>query len=136
MSQQTRDAWTQAVKRLQMPKAAQSKYKSVKTTVDGITFDSKRESQRYHELKLMQRAGQISGLMLQPAFQLYVKPTEAIRETHVLGIRVGEYTADFKYTEGGVDVIEDVKSPATRTQVYRLRKRMVEAQYGITVREV
>lgn len=47
-----------------------NKYGNIKTVIDGIKFDSKRESERYLELKLLEKAGEISDLKLQPRFIL------------------------------------------------------------------
>lgn len=47
-----------------------TKYKNKKITIDGITFDSKKEAQRYSELKILERGGKISQLVLQPRFEL------------------------------------------------------------------
>ena len=48
------------------------KYKNVKTTVDGIAFDSQKEARRYADLKLMHRAGAITDLTLQPKFDIVI----------------------------------------------------------------
>jgi hypothetical protein len=102
-----------------------SKYKAVKTTVDGIVFDSKKEAKRYQELKILQKAGIISGLRLQPEY-----------EVSLMGQKICKYRGDFWYvdtkTEGAV--IEDVKG--MKTPVYRLKKKLVEAYYGIKIIEV
>ena len=50
-----------------------NKYRNKKTVIDGIRFDSKREAERYSELKLMEKANMISGLQLQPVFVEDVK---------------------------------------------------------------
>ncbi len=104
-----------------------SKFNAVRTTVHGWTFDSKKEAQRYGELLLLGRAGRIRNLELQPWFHL-----------HVNGERIGKYVADFRYQEldafGERDVIEDVKG--MKTPVYRLKKKLVEATYGIRITEV
>lgn len=135
------------------PQAAKpSKYRSVKTVVDGVTFDSKKEAHRYQELKLMQHAGQIRDLRWQPRYVLFalVLDQADIRDANagVISQRrhvVCEYVADFDYLAahdvvGQViwrTVVEDVKSPATRKkEVYRLKRKMMEAQYGIQIREV
>jgi hypothetical protein len=110
-----------------------SKYKAVKTVVDGITFASKKEAQRYHELKLMEQAGLIEDLQVQPELAL-----------DVCDVRVGIYRGDFSYypchEDGpykgapiGPQTIEDVKG--MKTPVYQLKKKLVEAIYGITIRE-
>jgi hypothetical protein len=105
------------------PKRA--KYGNTKTTVDGIKFDSRKEANRFCELKLLQKAGAISALELQPEFPIVMN-----------GKRVAKYCGDFRYEQYGSVVVEDVKSPVTRRDpVYRLKKKLVEAQYGIQVTE-
>ena len=97
-------------------------------TLDGICFDSKREMARYAELKLMERAGEITKLELQPAFQ-----------TFIAGKPFCRFTADFAYwrNSGTEHVIEEVKSSGTRKDTaYRLRRKAAELQYGFTVVEV
>jgi len=101
---------------------AWSKYGAKKTTVDGITFDSKREANRYCELKLLEKAGEITDLELQPKFELQ----PGFRKNG-LKIRAITYTADFKYIERGKVIIEDVKGHYT--QQFELRKKMFEYRY-------
>ena len=100
------------------------KYNSRKTVVDGITFDSKAEARRYMELKLLERAGQIKGLKLQPRYLLqesYKKNGKTVRKI--------EYIADFEYVDVRTQrvVIEDVKG--VKTPVYRLKKKIFEYVY-------
>lgn len=104
----------------------QNKYNAVKTTVNGITFDSKRESIRYQELLLLQRAGQIRDLALQVPFAIVVN-----------GKKICTYIADFQYVDvaSGKTVTEDSKSPATRTPTYQIKKKLVSAIYGIDILE-
>lgn len=133
------------------PQAAKpSKYRSVKTVVDGVTFDSKREAHRYQELKLMQHAGQIRNLRWQPRYVLFalVIAGADLRDSNRGEIDnqrrpVCEYVADFEYEElvlkpaYFLPVVEDVKSVATRKkEVYRLKRKLFEAQYGVQIREV
>lgn len=99
-----------------------TKYRAVRTVVDGITFASKREAARYGVLRTLAQAGKISGLTLQPRFPLLVN-----------GTKIGEYRADFRYVEGGKVIIEDCKG--FRTRQYIQKRKHVEAQYGITIRE-
>lgn len=113
------------------------KYNAIPTTVDGIRFASKREARRYLELKLLQKAGQISDLKLQPRFPLMAASTTgtvagALRELPV----IGHYVADFAYVDErtGQRIIEDVKG--VKTAMYRWKKKHTEAQYGITITEV
>ncbi len=101
------------------------KYRNRPTMLDGIRFDSKAEARRYAELKLLERAGVISGLRLQPRYTILDKYTNGARQR----IRAITYVADFEYKEAGKTVVEDVKSPASRTQAYRLKKKMFEKRY-------
>jgi hypothetical protein len=101
-----------------------SKYHNVKTVVDGISFSSKKEAARYQKLKLLEKAGEISGLQLQKRFSLEVS-----------GTRVCTYVADFFYHEnnGFKIIIEDCKG--FKTPVYRLKKKLMKACYGIDILE-
>ena len=98
-----------------------SKYRSQKTSSDGIVFDSKKEACRYNELKFLQSIGEISELQLQVCFQL----------------SVCKYYADFVYKDkSGLFVVEDVKSPATKKKVsYRIKYKMMKHELGITIKE-
>ena len=127
---------------------SRSKYKAVKTTIDGITFDSKKEAKRYTELKLLEKAGHITHLELQPEYQITIN-----------GAKICKYKADFRYftvrqenneqyynskgewqtptmtgdKEG--QIVEDVKG--FKTPIYRLKKKLVEACYpGTQIKEV
>lgn len=114
-----------------MPLRRSHKYGAVATTVDNIRFSSKREAARYAELRLLEKAGEISDLELQPKFPIYVCRRQN-GELH----QVCVYIADFKYRAGknGLLTIEDAKG--VRTPTYRLKKKMVEAQYDIQIQEV
>lgn len=104
-----------------------SKYGNKRTTVDGITFASIAEASRYGELRLMLAAGAIAELQIQPRYPLMVN-----------GEKVGVYSADFQYIgSDGQVVVEDVKGGnATKTEAYRLRKRLMKAVHGIEIEEV
>lgn len=101
-----------------------SKYHSRKVTVYGITFDSKREANRYCELRLLEMAGKIKELkrqvqfVLQPSFKKNGKTIRAIT-----------YVADFEYydLEKGKYIVEDVKG--YKTDVYQLKKKLFEYHY-------
>lgn len=103
------------------------KFHNVPVEIDGYRFDSTSEGNRYVELRLLERAGDIRQLEIHPRFPLVIHEQDC-----------GVYIADFCYlTAAGERVIEDVKSPATRKlPVYRLKKRMVWAVYGLEIREV
>lgn len=102
------------------------KYGAKPCDVDGHHFDSRREARRYRQLRLLEQAGQIRDLELQPRYVI-----------HALG--GGEactYIADFRYVDvaTGHVAVEDAKG--VRTAVYRLKRKFVLLEYGITVREV
>lgn len=101
-----------------------NKYGAVRTEVDGIVFASRAEARHYGRLKILERAGEITDLELQPKYDL-----------HVNGVKVAYYKADFRYvTRDGQTVVEDVKG--VKTPVYRLKKKMLKAEYGIDIQEV
>ena len=110
-----------------------NKYGNEETEVDGIKFASRHEAKRYVELKYMERAGLIKNLQLQRVYTLI--GTQKDKDGNVLE-RPVKYIADFVYTENGKTVVEDVKSPATRTDVYKLKKKLMLYKFGIEIKEV
>jgi hypothetical protein len=115
---------------LRLPR--RSKYHAKPCWIKGIRFASQREGKRFLDLRLLERAGEIADLELQPRYELHT--LSPIGEV----VTVGKYTADFRYRRvaDGQRVVEDSKSPASKTEAYQLRKRMVEAEYGIQISEV
>ena len=103
------------------------KYHNTKTVADGIKFDSKLEAERYAQLKMMERAGAIRDLELQPEYELipsFKKGGKTWRKT--------VYKADFRYILAEDDriIIEDVKgSTAVITDVFRLKQKLFEYRY-------
>jgi len=106
------------------------KYGNKKTTVDGITFDSKREAARYGQLILLEKAGQIEGLVLQPKFTLI----ESQRNADGKAERPVVYVGDFLYCENGNWIVEDVKG--FKTPEYVIKRKLMLKERGITIREV
>ena len=94
-----------------------NKYRNVKTTIDGIKFDSKAEARRYTELKLLEKAGEITDLKLQPRFILQHSFKHKGKT-----IRAITYMADFQYSENGKEIVEDVKG--VETAVFKIKKKM------------
>lgn len=95
-------------------------------TVDGVVFASKREARRYSELRLMERAGEITHLELQPEYKVMIA-----------GHLFCTYRADFRYFRNGERIVEDCKSGGTaKDTAYRLRKRAAELYHFIKVVEV
>ena len=102
-----------------------NKYGNIKTvTSDGIKHDSIKEANRWCELKLLERAGKIRLLQRQVKYLLIPKQ-EGEREVC--------YIADFVYQEDGKLVVEDVKGH--RTEVYKLKKKLMLWVHGIRIKE-
>lgn len=102
------------------------KYGNKKKMVNGMEFDSTKEARRYQDLALMQEAGQIRSLRRQVPYGIYIKGQ------HICG-----WLADFVYEELIADIwrhrVEDTKG--WKTDVYRLKKKLVEAEYGFKILE-
>ena len=110
------------------------KYRNKKTTLDGYTFQSKKEANRYFELKMLQKAGEITALELQPKFEI-VPDVIWLHASRILRKRY--YIADFAYFENGNKTVEDVKSAITRKNpVYTLKRQLFLLKYpGIVFKE-
>ena len=109
------------------------KYRNEKIKTQEGTFDSLKEFQRWNELKLLQMAGEIQNLYRQQAFLLI--PTQFDKEGKVIE-KACVYVADFTYIQNGEFIVEDVKSPATRTPAYIIKRKLMLKGYGIRIREV
>ena len=98
-----------------------SKFFSKKVKVDGTTFDSKKEYQRWLELVEMQKKGDINDLQRQVRFVLLPKQE---------GERFVTYIADHVYVYGDILVVEDVKSKYTKKQAdYILKRKLFKFMY-------
>jgi hypothetical protein len=110
-----------------------TKYNNKKVTVDGQKFDSKKEANRYRELRLLEKAGEIKDLRTQVKFKLI--PAQRDEATGKVIERECSYKADFVYyEEDGETVVEDVKG--FRTKEYIIKRKLMLYQYGIRIREV
>lgn len=110
-------------------KNTKSKYGAIKCKYNGIEFDSKKERDRYIELRKLEITGIISDLQLQVPFVL--QDGFEFNGKKILPIK---YIADFTYWENGELVIEDVKG--VKTDVYELKKKMFMYRYKKYIREV
>lgn len=118
------------------------KYRSEKVKIDGIVFESKKEAQRYCELKVLQRAGKISNLELQKPFELIPTQREPSTMTKTGKEKLGrvieqsvKYVADFVYTdENGQTVVEDTKG--FKTKDYIIKRKLMLHVYGIKIKEI
>lgn len=118
------------------------KYGSKKVTIDGITFDSKKEAHRYCELKLLLRAGKIKGMELQKTFELIPAQREPSTMTKTGKEKLGrvieqsvKYIADFVYIDdSGNTVVEDTKG--VKTKDYIIKRKLMLYVYGIKIKEI
>jgi len=100
-----------------------SKFGNQPTTLDGKSFHSKLEANRFAELQLMERAGEIKDLQTQVTFRLDIG-----------GVHICKYIADFTYsTKHGREIVEDTKGAIT--PIYTMKKRLMKAIHGIDILE-
>ena len=126
----------------------ESKYKNRKKLVDGIEFDSAKEARRWSELKLLEKAGEISDLRRQVKFVLIESQYEESSEVYQRGKNKGKpkrgkilehecsYIADFVYTDEktGKTVVEDTKG--FKTKDYIIKRKLLLERYKIRITEV
>lgn len=121
-----------------------TKFHSKKITVDGITFDSKKEYRRYCELIMLEKAGQIQNLELQKVYELIPAQYETFERYGKNGNRLKDgsrciekacvYKADFVYTENGKTVVEDTKG--FKTKDYIIKRKLMLHIHGIRIKEI
>ena len=118
-----------------------NKYHSHKITVNGETFDSKKEYRRFQELKLMERAGKITDLQRQVKFILIPVQREPDTTGSRGGVKRGKlierecsYLADFVYMEDGKKVVEDTKG--VKTKDYIIKRKLMLWLHGIKINEI
>ena len=111
-----------------------NKYHARKWELGGVTFDSQKEARRYQELRFLLLSGVIRDLQRQTPFELIPAQRD---DTGKLLERPVTYRADFTYwDENGRFVVEDVKSKATRTREYIIKRKLLLYRHGIRIREV
>lgn len=121
-----------------------NKYKAIKTTINGIEFDSRKEARRYQDLLLLQRAGVIKKLERQVKFVLiptqyettvrYGKKGQRLKDKQKLLEKECSYVADFVYEENGKKIVEDTKG--IKTKDYIIKRKLMLHVHGIRIREV
>ena len=107
-----------------------TKYYNKKTVYNGITFDSKKEADRYVVLTLLQKAGKITDLEVQVPFELI--PSQKV--DGLTAVRPCVYKADFVYRENGKLVVEDTKG--VKTKDYVIKRKLMLQVFGIQIREI
>jgi hypothetical protein len=143
VSRMSQSAQRQILAKIEKAAQGKNKYHAMKTVLGNLKFDSTKEARRYQELMLLLHAGKIRRLKVQPEYTLqeaYTDPETGER------IRAMRYRADFSYERetapdaNGITywlpIVEDVKSPATKTQLYRNKAKLLREKCGITIREV
>ena len=112
-----------------------NKYHNKKVVVDGLIFDSRKEGERWKELKLMESSGEIEQLERQVKFDLL--PKQIGSDGRVIERKV-QYVADFIYIRDGEVVVEDVKGyrGGGAYEVFKLKKKMMLYFFGIRVKEI
>ena len=121
------------------------KYGNKKASVDGVFFDSKKEARRYAELKMLLKAGVITDLKLQEAFELIPAQYESVVRYGKNGKRLADgkkcvekscvYKADFTYyDQAGQLVVEDTKG--MRTKDYIIKRKLMLYIHGIKIKEI
>lgn len=124
---------------MRLTRRKKSKYHNiVRKLPDGTKIDSGKEERRFKELKMLEKAGVIKDLRRQVRFELIPtlrKDGKCLRDEHrkIRG-KVTKYVADFVYTENGQQVVEDVKG--FKTEIYRLKYKLMYWRYGIQIKEV
>lgn len=111
-------------------KKKKNKYGAIKTEYNGVIFDSKKEAEYAEGLDMCKRASKKNERVVSYEIQVQY-------DLHGIdGTRVAKYFADFvvKYADGTVKII-DVKSEYTKTPVYRLKKKLLKAEYGLDIVE-
>lgn len=121
-----------------------NKYKAIKTCVNGIEFDSRKEARRYQELLLLQRAGVILNLERQVKFVLipaqyefyerYGKKGQELKPGKRLLEKECAYVADFVYVQDGKKIVEDTKG--VKTKDYIIKRKLMLYTHGIRIKEV
>ena len=108
-----------------------SKYHNKPIVIDGIRFDSIREGNRWQELRLLERAGEINSLERQVRFEVVpASRTLSGKKMHPV-----YYVADFVYKDRkGMTVVEDAKG--VKTAVYTIKKKLMNSIYGYEIQEV
>lgn len=101
-----------------------NKYKNIHTLYNGRLYHSKKEAQRAWELDMLLKASQIESWHAQPKFDFVLN-----------GTKICSYFGDFKVDyRGGHSEIEDVKG--VRTDVYKIKKKLMKAFYNIDIKEI
>jgi len=112
-------------------KSKTNKYHNIKTIYDGILFDSKKESQIFARLKLMEKVCLIKDLELQVEYELLPK-FELNGKTY----RKTTYIADFRYFSNEDNKIHIIDVKGVKTDIYKLKKKLMAYIHKIEIEEL
>ena len=122
------------------------KYHNKKVTLDGIEFDSRKEANRWFELRMLERAGEIQALQRQVKYILIPKQVETYERYGKTGKRLADgerviekecaYYADFVYMDNRTRklVVEDTKG--MRTDAYIIKRKLMLERFGVRIKEI
>ena len=121
-----------------------NKYQAIKTCVNGIEFDSRKEARRYQELLLLERAKiicnlkrQVRYVLIPPQYETYErigKRGQKLKDGKRLLEKECAYVADFVYEENGKEIVEDTKG--IKTKDYIIKRKLMLYTHGIRIKEV
>lgn len=103
-------------------KKGRGKYGAIKTEVDGIIFHSKRESEYYRQYKILEKAGKLDNLKLQPVFPIIINDQ-----------KICKVILDFSFRELPGGKVRFIDCKGLDTAISRLKRKLVEALYNIKV---
>lgn len=122
------NSWAKSAVLAHKLRGTPNKYHAIPTVVDNIRFSSKKEAERYKALKLLQQAGEITDLTLQPSYKLVVND-----------LPICVYRADFEYIDRAGNLhVEDVKGlqQSRAYDLFRLKAKLLLATQGLTVETI
>lgn len=114
----------------------QNKYKNIKTNQNGIKFDSKKEARIYAEYEMLEKCGEITDLQRQVKYELIPAQYMIVDGKNKCIERACVYWADIVFKDGKETIVIDVKSPATRTDSYIIKRKLMLYKYGIQIKEI
>jgi hypothetical protein len=105
-----------------------NKFGAIKTEIDGMTMDSKREATTYQNLKMRAAAGEIQNL---------VADKEKLRYPLQVGdVLIGYYEADFRWTDAHTKIVVVADAKGKKTAVYQIKRKLMKAIFDIDILEL
>jgi len=130
--------WEGAIAEQRAMSTPRRKYRNTTVEINGLRFDSRAEADVWLKLRDREARGEIQALRRQVPFDLKcpIEQCDGLASPRPMSAFVCRYIADFVYLEAGVEHVIDVKRPATKTALYRLKKRWLDLQLDIEIEEV